>query len=357
MFVYVGTYTEPPNGHGEGIYIFRFDASSGALTPIEVVSGIVNPSFLATTPDGRYLYAVSEIDEGQIVAYSRDERSGELTLLNRQPTHGASPCYVGIDAGGNLVYVANYNGGNIAAFPLLRNGRLNPATSVIAHEGSSINPRRQGEPHPHMIAPSPDDRFVLATDLGTDRVMIYEVDLSSGDLRPNTQGAVSAEVPKGAGPRHFAFSPTGRVLYVINELSSTVTVFSYDHDTANLTALQTLSTLPDNFSGESYCAHILVSPDGRFVYGSNRYHDSLAIFAVNAADGTLSPITHEPTRGKTPRNFAMDPSSTWLLAANQESDTIVPFRRDLDSGMLTAVEAVTSVPSPVAILFLPEPGE
>jgi len=354
MFVYVGTYTTPPDGCGEGIYVYQFDAEMGALSLVQTVTGIVSPSFLTTSPDHQQLYAVSESDGGQVYAYDRNPRTGELTALNSQPTYGAAPCYVSTDPSGAVVFIANYNGGNVASYPLLTNGRINPAASVIDHVGTSVNPTRQREPHPHMILPSPDGRFALATDLGIDRVMIYEVDGSTGELRPNTQGPTFATVPPGSGPRHFAFSPTGRVVYVINELISSVTVFSYDHTTAAMDELQTISTLPDDFTGESYCAHIVVSPDGRFVYGSNRYHDSIAIFAVTASDGTLTPIAYEPTGGKTPRNFSFDLSSNWLLAANQDSDTIVTFRRDLDAGTLTATGQVTHVPNPVAVLFVPE---
>jgi 6-phosphogluconolactonase len=351
MFVYVGTYTEP-GGQGEGIYVYQFDAETGALSPVQTVTGIASPSFLAVSPNHQFVYAVSETDGGKVFAYARDEETGQLTALNSQPTHGAAPCYVSTDASGRWAFVANYTSGSIASFPVGENGVLGEAVSVIQHEGSSVNPDRQEGPHAHMIAPSPDGRFVLATDLGMDKVMIYQVDESSGALRANTKGPTFAEVPPGSGPRHFAFSPNGRFVYVINELISSVTVFSYDHETAAMEALQTISTLPDDFTDESYCAHVVVSPDGRFVYGSNRYHDSLVIFAVSASDGTLTPVAYESTRGKTPRNFALDPSSAWVLAANQESDTIVTFQRDLDSGELTATGAVTEVPSPVAVLFV-----
>jgi len=352
MFVYVGTYTEP-GGHGEGIYVYQFDTETGALSHLQTVIGIASPSFLTVSPDGQTVYAVSETGGGQVFSLGRNEQTGELTILNSQSTQGAAPCYVSTSADGSVVFVANYTSGSIASFPVLRNGRLNPAASVIQHEGSSVNPDRQEGPHAHMILPSPDGRFVLATDLGTDKVMIYEVDESSGELRPNSKGPTFAEVPPGSGPRHFAFSPTGRFVYVINELISSVTVFSYDHETASMEALQTISTLPDDFTGESYCAHIVVSPDGRFVYGSNRYHDSLAIFAVSPSGGELTPVAYESTRGKTPRNFSFDPSSTWLLAANQDSDTVVTFQRDLDLGELTATGVVTDVGAPVAVLFVP----
>jgi 6-phosphogluconolactonase len=352
MFVYVGTYTEPPNGSGEGIYVYQFDTETGQLSLIQTVTGIVSPSYLVLSPDHLFVSAVSETDRGDVFAYTRDGQTGRLTALNSQSSHGAAPCYVSTDAAGRWAFVANYNGGTVASFPIRENGELGPAASVVRHEGSSVNPQRQREPHPHMISPSSDGRFVLATDLGTDRVMVYEVDDTSGELRPNTKGPTFAELPPGSGPRHFAFSPTGRIVYVINELISSVTVFSYDHETAAMEEVQSISTLPDDFTGESYCAHVVVSPDGRFVYGSNRYHDSLAIFAVNAADGALTPVAYESTRGKTPRNFALDPSSTWLLAANQESDTIVTFRRDPDSGELTATGPVTDVPNPVAVVFV-----
>ena len=353
MFVYVGAYTEPPSGSADGIAVFRFDADTGVLDPVQTVPGVVNPSWL--TLDGReqILYAVNEEGEGRVSAFARDAATGTLRPLNDQRSHGADPCYVSLDPSGRYLLVANYSGGTVAVLPVAADGRLEAATCVIHHQGSSIRPEQEG-PHPHMIRPSADGRFVLATDLGTDQVLVYRLDTSTGQLTPNEQGtAVVAEDP-GAGPRHFAFAPSGRTVYVINELDSTVTVYDYTPERGELHARQVVSTLPDGVDGPAIgnsCAHIAVSPDGRFVYGSNRGHDSIAIWEVAGANGELRPVGHEPTRGKTPRGFSLDPTGAWLLVANQESDTIVPFRRDPDSGRLTAAGPVTQTPSPVAILF------
>jgi 6-phosphogluconolactonase len=224
---------------------------------------------------------------------------------------------------------------------------------VLQHEGSSVRPEQQGA-HPHMIAPTPDGQFVLVSDLGTDQVVIYRLDGETGHLAANEQGTLALAEEPGAGPRHFAFAPGGRALYVINELASTLSVYAYDGDRGELRRLQTVSTLPEGYDGENSCAHVAVSPDGRFVYGSNRGHDSIAIWEVDTTTGTVRLVGHESTRGKTPRNFNLDPSGTWLLAANQDSDTVVTFRRDQESGGLAATAAVTPAASPVAILFAGE---
>jgi 6-phosphogluconolactonase len=353
MFVYVGAYTEPPAGNGEGIYVFRFDPESGGLEPVLTVREVANASFLALSGDGRYLYAVNELDKGGVSAFGRDTGSGELSPLNWQASHGASPCYISLDARGRFALVANYTSGTIAALPVAEDGSLDAASSVIQHEGSSVDPKRQDGPHAHMIAPTPDGRFVLATDLGTDQIMIYQLDVESGRLVPNEDGPASVSAEPGAGPRHFAFGADGRTLYVINELSSTLSVYGYDGRTGELKPRQTVSSLPEGFDGKNTCAQVVVSPDGRFVYGSNRGHNSIAIWAI-ADGGEVSLAGHEPTQGTDPRNFAIDPGSQWLLAANQRSNTIVHFRRNPDSGLLKATGQVTQVPTPVAIVFSPD---
>ena len=280
-------------------------------------------------------------------------RRGKLRPLNDQLSHGADPCYVSLDPSGRYVLVANYSGGTVAVLPVAADGQLEAATCVIHHQGSSIRPEQEG-PHPHMIRPSVDGRFVLVTDLGTDQVLVYRLDTSTGQLAPNEQGtAAVSEIPARAHAISRSL-PNGRTLYVINELNSTVTVYDYTPERGELHARQVVSTLPDGVDGPAIgnsCAHIAVSPDSRFVYGSNRGHDSIAIWEVEEANGELRPVGHESTRGKTPRDFSLDPTGSWLLVANQESDTIVPFRRDPGSGRLTATGPVTQTPSPVAILF------
>jgi len=274
---------------------------------------------------------------------------GDLTPLNRQRSHGANPCFIALDSAGTFAMVSNYTGGSVAILPVASDGRLEAATCVVAHKGSSINPGRQAEPHPHMIAPTPDGAFLLVTDLGTDEIVIYRLDTATGSIARDETTPASVRTTPGSGPRHFAFSPQGRNLYVINELDSTVTAYSYAG--AQIQPVQTVSTLPAGYTGESTCAQIVVSPDGRFVYGSNRGHDSIAIFSVEEACGTLTLVGIQPTLGKEPRNFTIDPTGNWLLAANQLSGTIATFRRDVASGQLTQFGDLTEVPTPVAILF------
>jgi 6-phosphogluconolactonase len=353
MFVYVGAYTEPPSGSADGIAVFRFDADTGALHPVQIVPGVVNPSWL--TFDGReqILFAVNEEAEGRVSAFARDAETGMLHPLNDHLSHGSDPCYVSLDSSGRYALVANYSGGTIAVLPVAADGRLEAATCVIHHQGSSIRPEQEG-PHPHMIRPSGDGRFVLVTDLGIDQVLVYRLDARTGQLALNEQGTAMISEQPGAGPRHFAFAPSGRTVYVINELNSTVTVYDYAAESGELHARQVVSTVPEGVDGPAIgnsCAHVAVSPDGRFVYGSNRGHDSIAIWEVEDSSGTLRSVGHEATRGKTPRNFSLDPSGSWVLVANQESDTIVPFRRDPGTGRLSATGPVTETPSPVAILF------
>ena len=348
MFVYAGCYTLPPAGSGaaKGISVYRFDPDSGAMTHIHTSVGIPNPSFLAMDSRQRFLFAVNEQDDGFVSAFARDPDTGKLRFLNRQSAHGMWPCYISLDSSDRFALVANYGSGTVAALPIGDDGRLSQASSVIQHAGSSVH-LRQGGPHAHMIAPAPGGKFLLATDLGTDQVIAYRLDTATGELKAD--GATDVE--PGAGPRHFAFSPDGKRLYVLNEIASSMTVYDYDKETGTMAPRQTVSSLPADFTGENSCAHILVSPGGRFVYGSNRGHDSIAIWAVDEPSGEISLAGHESTQGRVPRNFAIDPTGKWLLAANQESDTIVTFRRDPETGMLSPTGQVTQTANPVAILF------
>jgi 6-phosphogluconolactonase len=352
--VYIGTYTTKGS---EGIYIYRLDLSSGDLTYVGKATGIDNPSYLALHPDRRYLYAVNETEEfagqpgGAVSAFAIDPQTGALTYLNQQASHGAAPCQLSVDQTGKFVLVANYTSGNASVLPIQADGRLGEATHIIQHQGSSINPRRQAGPHAHSINLDPANHYVFVADLGLDKVMIYRLDLNQGKLVPNE--SPSAQVKAGAGPRHFTFHPGGRYAYVINELDSTVTAFSYDSTSGALEALQTVSTLPPDFEGTSHCADIHITPSGQFLYGSNRGHDSIVIFAIDQGTGKLSYVGHEPTQGRTPRNFALDPTGAFLLAANQNSDTIVTFRIDPQTGQLTTTGHVTNVPTPVCIKMMP----
>jgi 6-phosphogluconolactonase len=346
--LYTGTYTEPPLGRASGIGIYAYDPASGKLGDFRAVEGVANPSFLAASADGTRLYAVGEGDGGTITAFRRDAESGALTKLNQQSTGGSGPCYVSIDPTGRHALVANYGSGSVAVLPIAEDGSLGEPTGVVQHEGSGPNADRQGGPHAHMIAPTPDGRFVLATDLGADAVITYRLDADAGTLE---RVSAMATAP-GAGPRHFAFAPSGRTVYVINELDNTLLTCDYDSETGTLTTRQTTSTLPEGYDAETYTAHVVVSPDGRFVYGSNRGHDSIATFMVTSEAGDVAPIGHAPTRGSFPRHFALDPHGTRLLVANQKGDTLTVLARDPDTGLLTDEAVIEDVPSTVCLLFI-----
>ncbi len=348
LLVYIGTYTR---GKSEGIYVYRMESSTGVLKFASVAKGINNPAFLAIDSQQRYLYAVNESGKpsGAVSAFSIDQQTGELTYLNQQSSHGVGPCHLNVDQTGQFVLVANYGSGSVAVLPIQSDGKLGEATDFAQHRGSSVNPRRQSGPHAHSIFLDRTNRFAFAPDLGLDKIMIYQLDLTEGKLKPNDEPW--AKVKAGAGPRHFAFHPGGAYGYVINELDSTLTAFTYDEASGRLREIQTVSTLPEGFSGTSYCADVHVSPSGRFIYGSNRGHDSLVIFEINEGTGKLTYVGHEPTQGKNPRNFAIDPAGIFLLAANQDSDTIVTFRIDQQTGKLTPTGHVAEVPTPVCLKF------
>jgi 6-phosphogluconolactonase len=352
MFVYVGAYTEPGYGHAEGIGLFAFDPATGELDLLRTITGVPNPSFLALNADRTRLYAVNELADGRVSAFARDRESGDARLLNGQPAHGADPCYVSIDPSGRFALIANYTGGTVAVLPINVDGSLEPASCVIHHDGSGPRPEQEGA-HPHMIAPTPDGQLILVSDLGADRLVVYRLDAGAGRLERNERGTATLAEAPGAGPRHFAFAPDGRALYVINELDSTLSVFRYNGGHAEFDAAQTVPTLPAGAEFANSCAHVVVSPDGRFVYGSNRGHDCIAIWAAGEL-GALTPVGHEPTRGRTPRGFALDPSGRWMLVANQETDSLVVFRRDAVTGLLAATGRVLETPSPVAVLFCPD---
>jgi 6-phosphogluconolactonase len=350
LLVYVGTYT---NGKSEGIYLYHLDLASGELTHFSTTKGIIDPSFLALTPNRRFLYAVNEVEEfegkksGAVSAFAIDQRTGELRFLNQQASLGGSPCYVDIDLKGRFVLIANYAGGNVTVFPVRPDGSLGTATDLEQDEGSSIDKQRQEGPHAHCIVLDPPNTFAYSCDLGTDKIMIYRFDAQSGKLVPNNQPWV--RVKPGAGPRHLAFHPGGRYIFILNELNSTVTAFARDLKTGSLNELQTLTTLPSDFTGTNSSADIHVSPDGRFLYCSNRGHDSIAAFTIDSRAGSLTSIGHEPTGGTTPRNFAIDPSGTFLLVANQKSDNIVVFKLDQKTGRLNKTANAVEVPSPVCL--------
>lgn len=355
MRIYLGTYTGPKS---KGIYQMRLDMAAGTLSTPELAGEATNPSFLAIHPNNKFLYAVSEVwgpqgKAGGVSAFAIDADSGRLTLLNKQPTGGMGPCYVAVDRTGRCVLAANYGSGSVCVLAIGDDGRLTEPATIIQHSGSGPNPKRQQGPHAHSINVDPTGRFALAADLGLDKVLVYRFDAAKALLEPHDPP--SASVAPGAGPRHLAFHPNGRLSYVINEMACTVTVFAWDGQRGTLKEVQTVPTLPADWRGESTCAEVQVHPSGRFVYGSNRGHDSIAIFAANAETGRLNPVGHQPTQGKTPRNFSIDPTGTYLVAANQGSDTVVVFRIDGQTGALRPTGAVADVPSPVCVKFLALP--
>ncbi len=352
MRVYFGTYTRGESG---GIYASRFDSQTGELTPAELVAETVNPSFLAIHPGKRFLYAVGEISDfegrksGGVHAFAIDPSTGRLNHLNGQPSGGAGPCHVVVDRSGSCALVANYGGGSVACLPIGDNGHLSEPSSFIQHEGSSVNPQRQKGPHAHSINVDADNRFAVAADLGLDKLLVYRLDAAEGKLTPNDPPSVS--VAPGGGPRHFVFHPNGRYAYTNNEITSTVTALTYDAQRGAFEELHTISTLPEPVEGNS-TAEIRVHPNGKFVYVSNRVHNSIAMFVVDEATGKLTPIGHEPTGGEIPRNFNLDPSGRFLLAANQDSDNVVVFRVNADDGTLHPTGTEIEVPTPVCVRFL-----
>lgn len=354
--VYFGTYT---SGKSKGIYVSRFNSSTGRLTEPELAAETKNPSFLAVHPTEKYLYAVGEVNDalgqraGAVNAYSLDAKTGKLTLLNQQASGGTGPCHVAVDASGQCVLVANYGGGSIAALPIKADGSLSAAATTIQHTGSSVNLKRQAGPHAHFITPSPDNRFALTCDLGLDKVLVYQLDAAAAKL--NINQPPHAVVPHGAGPRHLAFHPNGKFVYVINEMALTVTTFSFDAKAGTLFEEQNVSTVPADYAitEKDSGAEIAVHPNGKFVYGSNRGPDNIAVFTVDAKTGKLTLTQNQPTQGRTPRHFAIDPSGKWLLAENQNSDSVVGFAIDAATGRLSPTGQTLTVGSPVCAVFVP----
>ena len=353
LFAYAGTYT---NKGSKGIYLYKFTPSSVSFESLGLAAETPNPTFLAVSPNHQYLYAANEVGNyngqrtGSVTGYKIDTATGKLTKLNTVSSHGGGPAYLTVDRTGKNVLVANYGGGSIAVLPVAADGSLKEASSAIQHTGSSVNPRRQREPHAHAINMSPDNRFALVSDLGLDEVLIYKFDADKGTLTPNDPPFV--KVDPGSGPRHFVFGTDGKHAYGINEMKSTITVYDWEPKRGALTVKQTVSTLPEGFAGENTTAEIAVSPNGKFVYGSNRGHDSVAAFSV-APDGTLKLAGITPLEVKTPRNFAIDPSGEFLFAEGQDSGNINVFRVDAKTGKLTKTAATASISAPVCLVFIP----
>ena len=355
-FVYIGTYTE----HGsEGIYVCEFDPATGRLTSPVVAAKTPQPSFLAVAPGREFLYSVNETDQfngqpaGGVSAFSTDSSTGKLKLLNQVSSRGSGPAHIVLDRTGRFALVANYGGGSVTVLPLSPDGKIGESTAFAQHRGSSVNRERQEGPHAHAIAMSRDNRFAIVADLGLDQLLVYPFDASRGALgQPRI-----VKTDPAVGPRHLTFDNRGNFVYVINEMASTVTVYSYDPRDGAMAPLQTISSLPANFTGKNTAAEVVLHPSGKFLYASNRGDDNtIAVFSVDPSKGTLAPIERVETGGKTPRNFAIDPSGEWLLAANQDSNTVVTFRINRGSGRLTPTGESIEVSSPAMVDFVPLGG-
>ncbi|HXW93756.1 MAG TPA: lactonase family protein [Terriglobales bacterium] len=354
-FVYVGTYTE----HGsKGVYAYRFDPVAGEFASLGLAVESVEPSFLAIAENGKFLYAVNEITNyngqpsGAVSAFAIQPRTGKLVPLNQVSSRDAGPAHITLDRSGHYALVSNYELGSVAVFPVLQDGRLGEASAFVRHKGSSVNPERQRGPHAHAVALSPDNRFAVVADLGLDELLVYRFDAAGGSL--GRQPQIVKTVP-GAGPRHLVFDRAGRFLYLINELQSTVVSYAYDASSGKLRELQTISTLPQRFSGTNEAAEIEIHPSGKFLFASNRGDDSIAVFAVDPKQGTLSLVETDSTGGRTPRHFALDPTGSWLLAANQDSDEIALFHVNPNTGHLTASGQILHIPSPACVKFVVAP--
>lgn len=349
--MYVGTYTGS-SGKSKGIYAFRFDSATGKAMPLGLAAETANPSFVAIHPNRKYLYAVGEGDGGSVIAFSIDPASSKLTRLNSVSSKGNGPCHLNVDKTGRNVMVVNYGSGSTAVLPINADGSLKESVSWMQHAGASANPQRQTGPHAHSVNFAPDNRFAMVADLGLDQVLVYKFDAAAGKIEANNPP--HTKVAPGAGPRHFSFHPDGKRAYVINEINLTLTAFKYDPAKGVLTETQTISTLPPDFSASRQglsTAEVLVHPSGKFVYGSNRGHNTIAVFRVKGEK--LEYVENAPTQGKTPRNFALDPTGQYLLAENSGSDNIVVFKIDQKTGKLTPTGDTYEVGSPVCIRFLP----
>ena len=354
LWVFIGTYT---GGKSKGIYRCELDPATGKLGEAELAAETVSPSFLAIHPSRRYLYAVGETDDtgdqktGTVSAFRLDTKTGALEKLNTQSSGGAHPCHLVVDRQGKNVLVANYSSGNAAVLRIEEDGRLGERTALVQHTGRGTDPSRQAGPHVHSINLDAANRFAVVADLGLDQVFVYRFDPDKGHLTKNDPPSLGLD-PR-SGPRHFAFHPNGRYAYVINEMASTVTAMKYDPERGTLEKIQTVSTLPERRQRNS-TAEVQVHPSGKFVYGSNRGHNSIAVFAVDAETGKLTAAGHQGSGIKVPRNFGIDPTGRFLLVANQDGDSILVFRIDAQTGVLEATGAKVDVPKPVCVKFVPK---
>ncbi|MBL8828086.1 MAG: lactonase family protein [Planctomycetaceae bacterium] len=350
--VFVSSFAAGKQG---AIHAYKLDLKQGSLTLVNRTTGVSNPFFLALSPDRKFMYSIDAEKFGgkepeQIAAFAVMGRTGQLRPLNRESSRGTASCYLHVDATGKTVVVANYSSGNVASLPIKSDGSLGEPASFIQHTGSSVDPKRQKEPHAHSIVVSPNNRFVYAADLGLDQVLIYKLDASKSTLVANDPPF--AKTPAGAGPRHLTFHPNGKQLYVINELLNSVTVFDMNADSGALTEKQTISTLPADFTGTSYCADLKITPNGKFLYGTNRGHDSIAAYSI-ADNGKLTLIGIEPSLGKGPQNLAITAGGEWLICANMPGKNVAVFAIDAQTGKLKSTGAPVEMASPSCIMLLP----
>lgn len=358
MLVYIGTYT---SGKGEsksdGIYIYKFNVESGELTPYKTVENVIEPSYIAIDKSKKYLYAVNETEtyegkkSGAVSAFAIDKKTGDLKFLNKQPSLGGAPCFITVSENEKFVLVANYLGGNVSSFPIQKDGKIGASIDLEQNEGTGPNKNRQEAAHAHSTNLDAKNRFAVVCDLGVDKVFIYKFDKKTGKLNANPAQNYFQAKP-GAGPRHFAFHPNNKIAFVINELDSSVTSLDFDAKRGTLKEIQTVPTLPEDFKGANTCADVHVSPDGKFLYGSNRGHDSIVVYKIDTKNGKLEFVEHTLTGGKTPRNFAIAPNGKFLLAANQNSDSVVVFLIDETNGKLTATGKTAQVPMPVCLKII-----
>jgi 6-phosphogluconolactonase len=351
FLVYVGIYTSPES---KGVYAYRFDAASGDLQPAGMVGEVVNPSWVTIHPNGKFLYAVSELGndgktQGAVTAFGIDPKTAALTKLNSVSSGGGGACHVVVDKTGKTLMVANYGTGSVGAFPVHDDGSLGEPPVLIQHSGSSVDPRRQRGPHAHGVFLSADNRFLFVPDLGLDEILSYRLDAAKSSIAPNDPPFT--KVPPGSGPRHFAFHPKGKLAYVVDEMKSTVTAFRYDAARGALSQIQNISTLPKDFTGVDNSAEIQVDARGRFLYASNRGHDSITVFAI-AGNGMLTVVDNVPSGGKAPRSFRIDPTGAYFLSANQGTNNIALFRVDGKTGRLTSTGKSVEVSKPVCLQFL-----
>lgn len=353
--VYVGTYAEPDQ---ESIFLFSLNAETGALTRVLGVKAGENPSYLTLDEERKYLYAVNETgdyegkESGAVSAFAVDQQTGDLSLLNKVASMGGAPCHISIDETGKTVLVANYMGGNIATFHIQNNGQLSQAADVAQFTGTGPNKQRQEAPHAHYVATDPENNYVLAVDLGTDKVMSYRLDAIKSTLTPN-EPVTAFTAKAGAGPRHLAFHPNSYYAYLLNELNSTIDVLRYDSEKGVFSGIQTIPTIPSDYKENNQCAAVKVSTDGKFLYGSNRGHNSIVVYSIDESTGTLTLVEHVSTGGDWPRDFSLDLFGRILLVANERSNNIVTFKRDTDSGKLTATGHQAEVSKPVCVQVVP----